>query len=34
VAAAVVKKYFKKLHEIFGVIEKILTPLHKQINKT
>jgi hypothetical protein len=28
------KKIFsKKLHKIFGVIEKLLTPLHKQINK-
>jgi hypothetical protein len=30
----VLKKIFsKKLHKIFGVIEKLLTPLHKQINK-
>ncbi|OQP50794.1 hypothetical protein A4H97_02885 [Niastella yeongjuensis] len=30
----VIKKIFsKKLHKIFGVIEKLLTPLHKQINK-
>jgi len=30
----VLKKIFsKKLYKIFGVIEKLLTPLHKQINK-
>jgi len=28
------KIIFKKLVKIFGVIEKLLTPLHKQINKT
>jgi len=27
------KSFFKKLYEIFGVIEKLLTPLHHQTNK-
>lgn len=27
------KLFFKKLVNLFGVIEKLLTPLHKQINE-
>lgn len=28
------KIFLKKPFKLFGVIEKLLTPLHKQINKT
>lgn len=29
-----VKIFFKKLYKIFGVIEKLLTPLHQQNKQT